>query len=120
MATIEVIGGPKHRVEPEEIPQWARGPWFADVSKGYPIVRAPTGQIAHCGTFRSVAGEEGFREQAANARLISAAPELFEALAKAREFIRNFTPREDHLGDCAKDAAITADAALAKAQGEST
>jgi hypothetical protein len=59
------------------------------------------------------------REEAiANAHLIAAAPDLYHALTKAREFIRHLTPREDHLGDMAKDAAIAADAALAKAIGK--
>ena len=43
---------------------------------------------------------------------------MISALEKAREFVRIFTPREDHLGDKAKDVAIAIDAAMDKARGE--
>ena len=42
--------------------------------------------------------------------------ELYAALVKAREFVRCFTAREDHLGDRAKDVAIVIDHVLAKAR----
>jgi hypothetical protein len=78
--------------------------------------------IADCGD-RYWRGQFGMwrgkdEDAAANAHLITAAPDLYAALSKAREFVRIFTPREDHLGDKAKDVAIAIDAAMAKARGE--
>jgi hypothetical protein len=98
-------------------PKFTPGPWehseagdYSDFDGASIVILGDDRRIAavHC------SGSEG----EANAHLIAASPDLYHALTKAREFIRHLTSREDHLGDMAKDAAIAADAALAKAIGK--
>lgn len=62
-------------------------------------------------------GAETFAMAAANAELISAAPELYEALATVMGWIRNWDP-EFVQDDEWPDAGNKAKAALAKARGE--
>ena len=73
-------------------------------------------QIADCSVGRTFVGGElielGFKEQAANARLIAAAPELYEALEKATMLL-------DGVGFQSSDEYQAAMHALAKARGES-
>jgi len=43
--------------------------------------------------------------------------DIADALEKVREFVRIFSPREDHLGDRAKDIAILIDDVLERTKG---
>lgn len=88
---------------------WTAGPWVVE-------------QLADMGW--RVRPASGLREPilgagwgAANARLISAAPELYDALCEARGYVEYFTrngPDEDGKADALEDRII---AALAKARG---
>jgi hypothetical protein len=92
-------------------PKFTSGPWGLDGNINLWVM---AGKL-HVATIPRAS--DGDWSQA-NANLIAAAPDLYHALTKARELIRHLTSREDHLGDMAKDAAIAADAALAKAIGK--
>lgn len=95
------------------------GPWLCDgvttedCGEGYLayIVKAPGGMLASI----------------ANARLIASAPELLEALEKAEQALwqykndLHYPPSGDSIGRrlaMASEAALSASAAIAKAQGE--
>ena len=97
--------------------KWTPRPW--NVNDGYicdakgDLIKMPSGWKDDAWI-----DDNADEESAANARLIAAAPDLYAALVEAREFVRIFTPREDHLGDKAKDVANAIDAAMDKARGE--
>jgi hypothetical protein len=81
-------------------PAWTPGPWQVEAGG---FVGGPVGYGRICQFWNKY--EEDFQNPEANARLIAAAPELYEALALYVE----------HFGDPLK----VARAALAKARGES-
>jgi hypothetical protein len=102
-------------------PAWTPGPWVAQ--------KAPHGPIdIFDGRGRDVVtvygGGVGAEDQNGNARLIAAAPELYEALLKAEQFISNgvelgFIRMPDvETPDSAHDTLPAVRAALAKARGE--
>lgn len=95
-------------------PKHTPGPWTIE---GEGIIRSPFGFV---GEVAGLDGEEEIEEEsAANASLISSAPELLEALREALEWLESAQADEpkdyhnEHL-----DAAISkARAAIAKAEG---
>ncbi len=92
-------------------PKWTPGPWTTDLgpNESAEICMAPDGElIADCYLMTTGNGSGH-----ANARLIAAAPELYEAL---QAFV-NWRYAEDPDDGSVTDAAY---AALAKARGESS
>ena len=80
------------------------GPWVADLGETYSI-RAKDGRVAHCQHVH-LTGRRDTKTVAANARLISAAPELLEALKLV----------EEHYGEDS-DVFCIVRGAIAKAEG---
>jgi hypothetical protein len=77
--------------------------YFAHIDIGVCMVWAPTGNI----------------EQEANAHLIAAAPDMYEALAQAAEILRDVAKTSGLTHSDAESCADTAESVLAKARGES-
>ena len=97
------------------------GPWFITGSMTkYVEARIPGRMIQEVAACGPTAADDGYGEQQmANARLISAAPELYEALADALADYDNWAAHEDnypheHLVAWSEKAR----AAIAKAKGE--
>lgn len=85
------------------------GPWHADSNDQ---VRSATGVvIARCERRERHEYMDG-REQSANARLIAATPELYEALREAREYVAGAAPTWHRR---TQETLEVIDAALAKA-----
>jgi len=91
---------------------WTKGPWEADADSGNISVGGH--QIASAWVPRH-GGEHPIAEREANARLIAAAPDLYEALAALRQNIGAASLVKNPLGI---ELRAQADAALAKAQGQ--
>ena len=67
---------PRTEAEVKEAPQFTPGPWrLHDMERATIVAGRPGGEVANCCN--------GFGDQDANARLIAAAPQLFEALSIA-------------------------------------
>ena len=91
------------------------GPWVADFGEAFHIREADKGRIASLVFAKGHFGFKGRRdanEVAANARLISAAPDLLEALDS---FVAHY---QNGINPMLDDVAIEARAAIAKAKGE--
>ena len=96
-------------------PKWTKGPWRVVVDeeaaqvKGFPCIEAEDYEVV---------GTEGMYGDLdtdyANAHLIAAAPDLYEALDWSLRAIATFMDDPSRLNDM--DKAITARAALAKAK----
>ena len=84
------------------------GPWVADLGETYSI-RAKDGRVAHCQHVH-LTGRRDTKTVAANARLISAAPELLEALV-------NLLAVHEDDGGTRYHVHVAARAAIAKAEG---
>lgn len=99
-------------------PSWTPGPWKANLYLGgaYAIDRvAPNGDRI----VSKLAVVDGTMETQANAHLIAAAPDLYEALAWLHSLVRGECPsllNEDSDGDVLCDMAV--EDALEKARGE--
>ena len=107
----------------ERVPEtrWTPGPWLVE-SGGF--VGGPVGFGTVCQFWNKF--EEDFTNCEANAHLIAAAPDLYEALVFVKEFfnrLENGTPDDDMLREMRRKyhAPVHAkiDAALARARGES-
>ena len=83
---------------------WTNGPWKSNKMS---TVTAPNGEIIAQPINAHIAGR-GLREDFSTAHLISAAPEMYEALEDLAEWYFM------HVGE----PAVQANAALAKARGE--
>ena len=92
------------------------GPWEATGSNGY-LNQCGIGRRSAHGIDPIGAAYGAGAELEANARLIAAAPEMYEALRLAQESIGRFTSDEGST-DRDFDIADTVAAALAKANGE--
>jgi hypothetical protein len=98
---------------------WTPGPWHTGDGKAESIIYSPAGYAV--GDARTHHGRSSTGEQEANARLIAAAPELFEALEDAEFLLRMLAERPEDLGamrDSLKRCGDDARAALAKAKGD--
>ena len=103
--------------------KWTSGPWSIHSKAQMSVMGAKGYAVAACGGYADNTRDcdELFAEQEANARLIAAAPDLYAALEKAREYVGPVIfsdgPRQDDCERC--DALIDEiDAALRKARGE--
>lgn len=101
---------------------WTTGPWSADPNTLHNGDEIWVGPDNGDGSVIAAVwpwgdDEVGTGEREANAHLIAAAPELYEALAKAAKILdRNFM----EVGGDGNDVLDEAKAALAKARGEVT
>lgn len=109
--------------------KWTPGPWMAAAKPssivGWPVVQTRIGRmicdvnyVQHNQIDPAVTGDRAFNtESGANARLIAAAPDLYEALAAYHD---HFGGLEDNsmLHEDARRCSQLARAALAKARGE--
>ena len=89
--------------------KWTPGPWH---SRGFPTISAGKGNGMIAKVFERYMDRA---EREANANLIAAAPELYEALADARELTQALI-NDGYTGYIGQRGRI--DAALAKARGE--
>jgi hypothetical protein len=97
---------------------WTPGPWVVTTCLDYWVCAAAEVEgdgpgIAHCGDIHWPGWQDKQVEWAANAILIAAAPDLFEALASA-------AARLERLGDVSTPQLLKARAALAKALADPT
>lgn len=77
---------PSVKIENEKLAAHTPGPWIVESNGHYPIVRKrfrPDHHMDVCGPiYGYMYAEDEKGEQAANARLIAAAPEMYEALKR--------------------------------------
>ena len=109
--------------------KWTPGPWSAEIDRDeVPVVKSQEGGIADIWTAplprREYTADSRWAEAAANAHLIAAAPELYEALVLAADTLKGFDGGnpEDETGwahDELREAWVTACAALSKARAAS-
>lgn len=101
--------------------QYTKGPWdyFVGKANGRGLIRIETGQ----GTKpqgEHIASLVRNQQSEANARLIAAAPDLLEALIKARKFMARCNTYPPHYsadtGEAVSELAIEINAAIAKAR----
>lgn len=107
-------------------PKFTRGPWHVEATTLHAYITPPKGHyvasvILPSDTFHMSSSEKSQRSEMANAHLISASPEMFEALAHIDAYydMNDLDEREDDdaievpVGDLRR-----ARSALAKARGE--
>lgn len=110
--------------------KWTQGEWSiphfaspeADCQCGYVLSDRHMGAICtvHCsgdGDWMVTGDNPGFEEAVANAHLIAAAPDLYEALVKCLTQLEILVPERGRVHDELM-ALLDAKAALAKARGE--
>lgn len=96
-------------------PQWTSGPWYVSPESVYPSIKTSGFQNSRGRDMRVAYIMDSLKESRANAHLISAAPDMYEALDAL--FDLHCRARLDS-GDYIKEFQAAHDA-LAKARGES-
>ena len=95
----------------EQGPRWTPGPWRAD---GLQVIADDRGVIAKIPTPHT----DGTFDCEANARLIAAVPELYEALREQIKYLETFLRRDGSSQETVDYYTLHARAALAKADGK--
>lgn len=96
-----------------DTPKWTRGPWKIDATTLHFYIFGKPDNVASI--IKPIGSPRGTEKALANARLIAAAPEMFEALEKLVGRVERMSSEE---WEYTEEVRALARAALAKARGE--
>lgn len=104
------------------VPLWTEGPWRQH-KRGALNVESMTGRgVATCGGYSDGRqdADKLYEESVANAHLIAAAPDLYEALRLTRGLLRDYIVAAGPIEAEDDEVLLIADTAMAKARGAPT